>query len=155
MEKNANRGCSEDSAPMVLIRAVVRGDVAEAAQLLAQSPELVRQSLAIGASRRGPAGFFFQSVRHYLYAGDTALHAAAMCYSKEIAPLLNDTGANVSSRNRRGAEPLHYAADGGPARSARDAEAQAEMIALLIEAGADPNALDKSAVAPLHRAVRQ
>jgi ankyrin repeat protein len=29
------------------------------------------------------------------------------------------------------------------------------MIALLIENGANPNALDKSGVAPLHRAVRQ
>src|SRR5262249_39492501 len=31
----------------------------------------------------------------------------------------------------------------------------AEMIVFLIEKGADPNALDKSGVAPLHRAVRQ
>jgi ankyrin repeat protein len=32
--------------------------------------------------------------------------------------------------------------------------AQAETITILIAAGADPNALDKSGVAPLHRAVR-
>jgi ankyrin repeat protein len=32
--------------------------------------------------------------------------------------------------------------------------AQAAVVACLIEAGADPNALDKSGVAPLHRAVR-
>jgi ankyrin repeat protein len=32
--------------------------------------------------------------------------------------------------------------------------AQSEVIAYLIEAGADPDALDKSGVAPLHRAVR-
>jgi ankyrin repeat protein len=32
--------------------------------------------------------------------------------------------------------------------------AQAATIAYLIEAGADPNARDKSQVAPLHRAVR-
>jgi ankyrin repeat protein len=51
--------------------------------------------------------------------------------------------------------PLHYAADGGPAFRSWNPEAQAEMIALLIENGADPNALDKSGVAPLHRAVRQ
>ena len=32
--------------------------------------------------------------------------------------------------------------------------AQRELISFLIDAGADPNALDKSGVAPLHRAVR-
>ena len=32
--------------------------------------------------------------------------------------------------------------------------AQRDVITYLIEAGADPNALDKSGVAPLHRAVR-
>jgi ankyrin repeat protein len=32
--------------------------------------------------------------------------------------------------------------------------AQAETVARLIEAGADPNATDKSGVTPLHRAVR-
>ena len=35
-----------------------------------------------------------------------------------------------------------------------DPNAQREVIAYLIDAGADPNALDKSGVAPLHRAVR-
>ena len=34
-------------------------------------------------------------------------------------------------------------------------QAQAKMIVFLIGAGANPNALDKSGVAPLHRAVRQ
>jgi len=32
--------------------------------------------------------------------------------------------------------------------------AQAETIEFLVSVGADPNALDKSGVAPLHRAVR-
>src|SRR6202043_2296117 len=57
----------------------------------------------------------------------------------------------VRAHNRRGAEPLHYAADGGPGA---DANAQRELISFLIDAGADPNAPDKSGVAPLHRAVR-
>jgi ankyrin repeat protein len=35
-----------------------------------------------------------------------------------------------------------------------DPGAQAKIIARLIRAGADPNAVDKSGVAPLHRAVR-
>jgi len=63
-------------------------------------------------------------------------------------------GANVRSRNRRGAEPLHYAADGNPGSRSWDPAAQADTIGVLIEAGADPNAVDKSGVMPLHRAVR-
>jgi ankyrin repeat protein len=60
-------------------------------------------------------------------------------------------GAEVRAQNRRGAEPLHYAADGSPGA---DSNAQHELICYLIDAGADPDALDKSGVAPLHRAVR-
>jgi ankyrin repeat protein len=41
-----------------------------------------------------------------------------------------------------------------PARSTGIPAAQRDVIAYLSEAGADPNAFDKSGVAPLHRAVR-
>src|SRR5206468_5184402 len=54
----------------------------------------------------------------------------------------------------RGAEPLHYAVDGAPGSRTWDPDAQAATVACLIEAGADPNALDKNGVTPLHRAVR-
>jgi ankyrin repeat protein len=63
-------------------------------------------------------------------------------------------GAGVGARNRRGAEPLHYAADGVPGSEAWDPAAQHAIVELLIKAGADPNSADKSGVAPLHRAVR-
>ena len=63
-------------------------------------------------------------------------------------------GADVRARNRRGAEPLHYAVDGGPGLTAWNSRAQSQIIAMLISAGADANAADKSGVAPLHRAVR-
>jgi hypothetical protein len=45
---------------------------------------------------------------------------------------------------------LHYASDA----NRPEPVAQAEVIAYLISVGADPNAVDKSGVAPLHRAVR-
>jgi ankyrin repeat protein len=91
---------------------------------------------------------------HYVYAGDTALHIAAAAYQRGIAEELVSKGADVRARNRRGAEPLHYAADGIPGSDAWDPDAQYAVVEFLIGAGADPNALDKSGVAPLHRAVR-
>jgi ankyrin repeat protein len=89
-----------------------------------------------------------------MYAGDTGLHIAAAGYRSEIARLLLSAGADVGARNRRGAQPVHYAADGGPGSLTWNPLAQAEIVTCLILAGADPNAADKSGVAPLHRAVR-
>jgi ankyrin repeat protein len=116
---------------------------------------LARECLAVGASRQGPTIFSLEEFPHYLYAGDTPLHAAAAGYRTEFARELIGKGANVAARNRRGAEPLHYAADGAPVCRTWNPQAQAEMIAFLIKKGANPNTLDKSGVAPLHRAVRQ
>jgi ankyrin repeat protein len=83
------------------------------------------------------------------------LHAAAAGYRRNIAGALIDAGADVNAENRRGATPLHYAADGGPVFKSWNPDAQAEIITFLIQKGANPNAVDKSGVAPLHRAVRQ
>src|SRR5439155_16796505 len=63
-------------------------------------------------------------------------------------------GADVRARNRRGAQPLHYAADGIPGSAHWDPKAQRNTVVALLEAGADPNAVDKGGVMPLHRAVR-
>ena len=84
------------------------------------------------------------------YAGDTALHMAAAGFQYEVVQTLIDKGADCSARNRRGAQPLHYAADS----NVWSPNAQAATIDRLIRAGADPNATDKSGVTPLHRAVR-
>jgi ankyrin repeat protein len=138
-----------------LFRAIVRDDAAEASRLLQTEPSLARQCLATGAARKVAVDFFFKQIMHYMYAGDTPLHAAAAAYRKDIARFLIQNGADVGARNRRGAQPLHYSADGGPLSPHWNPQAQAATIVLLIGAGADPNALDKSGVAPLHRAVRQ
>jgi len=139
---------------MDLMRAIVANDEATASRLLLASPDLASRALAEGAARGGAKGYWFEAIGHYVYKGDTALHVAAAAYRHSIAGTLLGAGANVRARNRRGAEPLHYAADGGPGSASWDPQAQAATIAALIAAGADPNAIDNSGVSPLHRAVR-
>lgn len=132
------------------VRLVVSGGVDEVSRCLAANPSLAVARAEVGAARQGASEFFFTEIAHYLYAGDTALHMAAAAFRCPVARLLVAHGADIHARNRRGAEPLHYAADA----NRREPEAQAETIGYLLSAGADPNALDKSGVAPLHRAVR-
>ena len=75
---------------------------------------------------------------------------AAAAFRRPVVGLLVAHGADCRAKNRRGAEPLHYAADANHWAPI----AQAETITFLLSIGADPNVLDKSGVAPLHRAVR-
>src|SRR2546426_12093438 len=132
------------------IRHVVNGDIKEVSRRLADSPSLATAPAEVGATRQGAPDYFFTEIAHYLYAGDTALHMAAAAFGRLVAELLVAHGADCRARNRRGAEPLHYAADA----NRWNPTAQAEMITYLISIDADPNALDSSGVAPLHRAVR-
>jgi ankyrin repeat protein len=143
----------EEGAVRAFFAEIAARDEAEVTRLLDQRPDLARCSLRAGASRQEPTAYFLLPIRHHVYAGDTALHVAAAAHHRGITGWLVARGAEVRARNRRGAEPLHYAADGGPSDS-RDSDGQRDVIAYLIEAGADPNATDKSGVAPLHRAVR-
>lgn len=155
MPKRIESPQAETSEVFSLMRAIVRNDASEVAMRLENSPALAREPLILGATREIATDFFFEEIHHYVYAGDTPLHAAAAGYRNDIARMLIHDGANVTFRNRRGAEPLHYAADGGPGSRHWNPQAQAAMILLLVQNGANPNALDKSGVAPLHRAVRQ
>jgi ankyrin repeat protein len=148
MPKRADYSPVETPDVLALMQAIVRGDVSEALRRLEASPLLAREPLARGAARETANDLYFQEINHYLYAGDTPLHAAAAGYRSEIAPALIQKGADVASRNRRGAEPLHYAADGYPGSRNWNPQAQAEVILLLLRNGANPNALDKSGLAP-------
>jgi len=145
---------SSDSALMTLVRAIDAADAATAARLLAASPMLARACFATGATRQGAKAYFLDRIRRHIYAGDTALHVAAAAHRKDIAQDLAAAGADVRARNRRGAEPLHAAAAGSPGSDHWNPPAQAATIAWLIDAGADPNAVDMDGVTPLHRAVR-
>ena len=145
---------SADSALFGLARSIAEGESAAALRMLAAQPDLARATFAAGATRQDPHSYFLDAIGHYIYAGDTALHVAAAAYATSIARKLIADGADVSARNRRGAEPLHLASMGTPGGSRWNPKAQVATIACLIEAGADPNALDNGGVAPLHRAVR-
>jgi hypothetical protein len=137
-----------------LIAAIVADDGARVTHLLAADPALARAAVKDGATRQAAAENYFAAIGHYVYAGDTALHVAAAGHRPAITEQLLALGADVHARNRRKATPLHYAADGAPGAPQWNPDAQAAVITALILAGADPNALDQSGVAPLHRAVR-
>ena len=132
------------------IRHLIEGEIETVRQQLKANPALATTSTTVGASRQESTAYFFDSIRHYLYSGDTALHMAAAAFRRPMAELLVTHGADHSATNRRGAQPLHYAADA----NRWDPASQADVIAYLLSIGADANAPDKSGVAPLHRAVR-
>lgn len=128
----------------------MNGGAGDVSRRLAANPSFATAPAQVGATRQDASDYFFSDISHYLYAGDTALHLAAAAFRRPVAELLVARGADCRARNRRGAEPLHYAADANH----WNPTAQAETIAYLLSVGADPNAVDKTGVAPLHRAVR-
>ncbi len=134
----------------VFVRAVIDGDVGAAKQLLKSHPELATEAFDAGATRSNAATFFYRDIAHYCYRGDTALHMAAAAFQRSTARLLVQTGAALDAKNRRGAEPLHYAAD----TNWWNPTAQAETITYLLSVGANVNAQDANGATPLHRAVR-
>src|SRR5215813_8218953 len=114
------------------IRLVTIGDVGMLSRELELAPSLARTASDVGASRSNEAEFFFTEIAHYLYAGDTALHMAAAAFRRDVIELLVAHGADCRARNRRGAEPLHYAADA----NRWNPTAQAEVIEYLTSIGA-------------------
>src|SRR3954469_10541518 len=114
-------------------RLVAAGSADEVSRILTNTPGAATTSLEAGATRQHATDFFLEAIRHHLYRGDTALHVAAAAFRRPIAELLVGHGADVRARNRRGAEPLHYAADANHS----DPAAQAATIDYLTSAGAD------------------
>lgn len=137
-----------------LMEVIASGDEAAVAKILGEHPGLAKAGAKGAATRAAAAENFLAEIHHYVYAGDTALHMAGAAYLPATVRRLVELGADVHAVNRRGATPLHYAADGNPAVPRFNPEAQVETIAELIRAGADANAADRSGVTPLHRAIR-
>ena len=144
----------DDASLTELVSAIARGDRAHVSRMLAAAPGLALTRIAGAASGRGGEEHFLPAIRHQVYAGDTALHIAAAAYEPGLVRELVAIGALVAAANRRGAQPLHYAVDGGPGSARWDPVAQSETVRCLIELGADPNAVDRNGTTPLHRAVR-
>jgi ankyrin repeat protein len=134
----------------VFVQAVIAGEVAVATALLSAHPEFATEACEVGASRGHDSPFFYKEIAHYCYRGDTALHLAAAAFQCASARLLVRKGAALDARNRRDAEPLHYAAD----TNWWNPTAQAETITYLLSAGANADAKDANGATPLHRAVR-
>jgi ankyrin repeat protein len=143
-----------EPALIELVRAISVRDADTVSRMLEASPALARASVVSGATRREASAYYLGEINHYVYEGDTALHIASAAHEERLVRTLLSLSADVTAKNRRGAQPLHYAADGIPGSEAWSPAAQAAVIAALIAAGADPNATDKSGVTPLHRAVR-
>jgi hypothetical protein len=125
-------------------------------RIIRDSPALVTATFQQGATRQGSSlgSNFLTQIGHYINSGDTALHFAAASYRPEMASELIRAGAQVRARNRRGTEPLHLAAVGGPNSPRWNPSAQSANIVCLINAGADPNAKNVDGTTLLHRAVR-
>ncbi len=135
---------------MDFARLIVSGDLEALSRRLSADTTLARAPATIGASRKDAPTYFLREIAHYVYEGDTPLHWAAAAFLRPVCRLLVEHGAKCRAKNRRGAEPLHYAADTNHWEPA----AQVETIEYLLSIGADPNSLDQDGVAPIHRAVR-
>lgn len=144
----------DDDALLACMRAIAAVDQARVGELLRDRPDLASAQIHAGASRSDPDTFFLDAIRHHVYRGDTALHIAAAAYETGVVRDLVAAGAAVDTTNRRGAQPLHYAVDGGPGSARWNPNAQHEVVACLIALGADPDARDKNGTTPLLRAIR-
>src|SRR3984893_18106079 len=143
-----------DLALRGLVAAIVAGEASNVSRLLAASPALASACFQSGATRQTAKKYYLDQIERYVFAGDTALHIAAAAYQTEIVRKLITAGADVHARNRLGDEALHAAAVGRPGSRTWNPPAQGATIICLIEAGADPNAIDKGGGPLLHRAPR-
>src|SRR5580704_2566105 len=91
-----------DDVLLALFAAIASHDHVDVTRLLDQTPGLVTTPLRVGASRQDPRPFFLLPIRHYVYAGDTALHVAAAAHHPGLAEMLVAQGAAVRARNRSG-----------------------------------------------------
>lgn len=146
-----------DEDPSLANASNTRGDTPLITAIYSRAPDIVKLLL-----NRGAAANLFESsalgdaatvgamltanpaiVNTYSYDGWTALHLAAHFGNTDTARLLLDSGADVLARSRNPLDnmPLHAAVAGGE---------RVELARLLLERGADPNAIQHGGYTPLH-----
>ena len=143
-----------DESMKALTALIIAGDETKTRAMLRRNPGLAAARAQIGAIRQTAGEYFLREIGHYVYVGDTLTHIASAAHDAAIVRCLAMFGADSNAQNRRGARPLHYAADGVPGGPRWNPKAQSDTVVALIELGADPNAVDRNGTAPLHRAVR-
>jgi hypothetical protein len=67
----------DDGARLALYRAIAERDPLAVTRALDASPRLATTAIRIAASRDDAETYFLDVIKHYVYAGDTALHIAA------------------------------------------------------------------------------
>src|SRR5436190_12879873 len=94
-----------------LFEAIIADNLSSARKLLKSDPFLTEALVE--------RPHLYWELPHWIYAGDTALHAAAAGHRVPMVELLIGAGADASTaQNHRRSQPLHYAADGSPQRAA-------------------------------------
>lgn len=82
-----------------------------------------------------------------------AVHTAAQQGHEEMLCRLIARGFDVNIKNENGRTPLHAVLDLSPCYSAAGASGLNKMASLLLELGADPNAVDNDGLTPLQIAI--
>ena len=154
MVRGAGSGTDADAELLGLLAAIDVGDDAAVDAMLRSAHDLAMRPLRVGATRTDAERFFLATCRHQVVAGDTALHVAAAAHRREIAGRLLSAGAPVDARNRHGAAPLHYLADGPAGGLRQGCDDPALVVDDLVAHGAPVDVVDRRDVTPLHRAVR-
>jgi uncharacterized protein len=131
-----------------LLQAIYTGDQARADELLAEDPELdVFEAAAVGRTDRLRELLDQDSSLANAWADDgfQPLGLASFFGHVEAARLLVERGAEVNSASRNDMKvmPLHSAAATG------DGNTRYELAKLLLESGADPNAVQQDEYTPL------